>query len=363
MMGIKKAVLVLMHVIVITANAQQDSLRSIFSYGATLHKGFIFAHSREVQNTANSYPTGFQIDFNWQLADAKTWNTCYCYPKTGFFIQYFNFDNQILGHAITSAAFIEPFFSFAHRINMSIKAAAGLSYLTNPYHPLSNPNNLSYSLPITGFVSLGLGTHVKLSERLSMSAYIHYNHVSNGGIKDPNKGVNWPTAALGIDYRPIVASLPVREKTKYKNYKGKLPRVDMSVFWSSKTVQAGEKDRWMIGGITAQVSKQTGIFNALTLGAEWNIDNSLRERLKRNGKSDISNQRAAITVGHEFLMGKIIFSQQLGVYLFNPSGYFDPVFQRYGLLYRLSDNWGIGMNVLAHRQVANFLDFRIIYSL
>jgi hypothetical protein len=118
----------------------------------------------------------------------------------------------------------------------------------------------------------------------------------------------------------------------------------------------------MIGGITAQVSKQTGIFNALTLGAEWNIDNSLRERLKRDGKTDISNQRAAITGGHEFLMGKIIFSQQLGVYLFNPSGYFDPVFQRYGLLYRLSDNLGVGMNVLAHRQVANFLDFRIIFS-
>lgn len=343
--------------------AQTDTLtRRIFSYGLTAHKGFIFAHSEAVQNTSGSYPMGLQLDFNWQLTDEKTWNTCYCYPRTGFFIQYFNFDNQILGHGFTAATFIEPYFSFSNRINMALKATAGLSYLTNPYNRSSNPNNMSYSLLVSGYVSLGIGAHVKLTPQLNLSTYVHYNHISNGGIKDPNKGINWPTASIGFDYTPVQKSFPVREKTRYKNYKGKTPRFDMYAYWSSKTLRPGEKERWMIFGGGINASKQVGVFNALTLGAEWFTDASLRERLKQDGKSEISHTRSGLLVGHEFLMGKIIFSQQLGIYLYNPSGYFDPIYQRYGLFYRFSNHIGGGINIIAHRQVANFLDFRLLYS-
>ncbi len=345
------------------AHAQQDTSQlRLFSYGLTAHKGFIFAHSEAVQNTKGSYPFGLQVDLNWQLTDEKTWNTCYCYPRTGFFLQYFNFDNAILGHGFTAATFIEPYFSYSNRVNMAIKAAAGLSYLTNPYHAQNNPANMSYSLSVSGFVSLGIGANIRLTPRLNISTYIHYNHISNGGIKDPNKGINWPTASAGFDYALHPVVYPARKKTRYMDYKGKAPRVDMYAFWSSKTVQAGEKERWMIWGGGLNLSKQTGVFNALTLGGEWNIDMSLAEKLKRNGNSHTSNHRAGLLFGHEFLMGKIIFSQQLGLYLFNPSSYFDPVYQRYGLLYRFNNHIGAGINILAHRQVANFMDFRFTYS-
>ena len=335
---------------------------SLVSFGLSAHSGFIFAHSQDVQNTDGSYPFGIQLDWNFHKRNQQSWDACYCYPRTGFVFQYFNYDNRILGSSVHAGGFIEPYFNYRNRFTFSLKAIAGMAYLTNPYHPSRNPSNMSYSLAVSGFISLGLGTHVRLSERLNLNAYATYNHISNGGIKEPNKGINWPTASIGLDYAMEPIRFPVREKSRYKSYKGKSPRIDMSVFISSKTVQAGEKDRWLIGGVFSQVSKQISIFNALSVGTEYWFDNALQERLNRAGLTHISSQRAGVLVGNEFLMGNFIFSQQMGFYLYKPAPYFNQLYQRYGLIYRFNNNMAAGVNLLAHGHVANFIDFRWVYS-
>jgi hypothetical protein len=342
----------------------RDSVsHSLMSLGLSAHTGFIFAHSQDVQNTDGSYPFGIQLDWNFHKRNQQSWDACYCYPRTGFVFQYFNYDNNILGSSIHAGGFIEPYFNYRNRFTFSLKAIAGMAYLTNPYHPSKNPSNMSYSLAVSGFISLGVGSHVRLSDRFSLHAYATYNHISNGGIKEPNKGINWPTASLGFDYALEPVVFPVREKTRYKTYKGKPPRTDVAVFLSSKTVQAGEKDRWLIGGIAGQISKQVSIFNALSLGSEIWFDNALQEKLNRAGQSQISSWRAGVLAGNEFLMGRFVFSQQMGFYVYKPAPYFNALYQRYGLIYRFNNHIAMGVNLLAHGHVANFLDFRCVYSL
>ncbi|MFN4971955.1 MAG: acyloxyacyl hydrolase [Bacteroidota bacterium] len=335
--------------------------RSLFSVGLSAHRGFIFAHSKDVQNTDGSYPWGIQLDLNWHKRNQKTWDECYCYPRTGFQIQYFNYDNSILGHSVHANAYIEPYFNFNQRIQLSLKGMAGIAFLTHPFHPQRNPTNMSYSLPISGFVALGIGAHARVSNRINVHAYANYNHISNGGIKDPNKGINWPTVSLGFDYAIEDIAFPQREKTNNKNYKNKPLRYDVGLYFSSKTVKAGEKARWPIYGLFALASKQVSMINALSAGTEIWIDHALEERLKRDGLND-SYVRSGLVLGNEFLMGRFVLSQQIGMYLYSPTEYFDALYQRYGLVYRATPHSGLGVNVLAHRQVANFLDFRYVYT-
>lgn len=335
--------------------------RSLFSVGLSAHRGFIFAHSQDVQNTAGSYPWGIQLDLNWHKRNQKTWDECYCYPRTGFQIQYFNYDNAILGQSVHVNAYIEPYFNFRQRFQLSLKGMAGAAYLTNPFHPQRNPTNMSYSLPVSGFVALALGAHARMSNRMMIHAYANYNHISNGGIKDPNKGINWPTVSLGFDYALEDIQFPQREKTNNKNFKHKPLRYDVGTYISSKTVKAGEKARWPIYGFFASASKQVSMINALSAGTEIWADHALEERLKRD-LSDDSYIRSGVYIGNEFLMGRFILSQHIGLYLYSPTTYFDALYQRYGLLYRATKHSGVGVNVLAHRQVANFLDFRYAYT-
>ena len=80
----------------------------------------------------------------------------------------------------------------------------------------------------------------------------------------------------------------------------------------------------------------------LTLGAEMYGDRSLSMQLKRDS-IDASALRAGLLIGHEFLLGKFVFSQRLGIYIFNQTPYYDLIYHRWGIHYFMNKHLGVGM--------------------
>ena len=70
----------------------------------------------------------------------------------------------------------------------------------------------------------------------------------------------------------------------------------------------------------------------------------------------------AVLVGHEFLLGKFIFSQRVGIYLYDESPYYDAWFHCWGIQYRANKYLGVGLNLKAHKHVAEYIDLRVVYS-
>lgn len=326
---------------------------------AGFHKGFIFAHSKDVQNTDGSYPWGIEISLFRHQRNKQVWDLCRCYPKSGLNAQYFNYDNRILGHSLNLNTFLEPYFNTGNRLQISIRGLAGLSYLTNPYHPVENPTNMSYSLALSGYVALGTGIHAAISRHQSIHLYTIYNHISNGGIKDPNKGINWPTLSLALDYAFKDNTLPVR-KYKGKEVYDKRYRLYADVYGSSKTISHGDKNRWLLAGSVVGTSRRISSINQLAGGIEIWYDYSLKQKIMRRGEAHEA-WRAGIYLMHEFVLNRFLLSQGMGIYLYKPPGFYDAIYQRYGLLFHISRRLGVGLQVLAHRQVADYLDFRLRY--
>jgi hypothetical protein len=345
---------------------QTDSskkLKRIFSLTLGVQHGFIFAHSPEVENTKGANPSGVEFLFGWQRNDKAVWDLCNCFPRKGLLLAYYNYDSKILGSSYTAAYFLEPTYRISKNAFFSFKAVAGLSYLTNPYDSIKNPTNRSYSTHISGYLLLGAGIWVRLSDHWWLNASANYQHESNGGIQQPNKGINWPTAGLALSYQynPRPYYRGVRRKDKF--WKDYSIRWDLGLMGIAKRVldENGESRRLPLLGVHFQGSKQVGRINALTAGAEIFMDRALRMQLKIDSV-DASHVRAGIMVGHEFFLGKFIFSQRLGVYLFDETPYFDRIYHRWGIQYRANRRWSAGFHLLAHRQVADFVDFRIAYS-
>ena len=99
------------------ANAQTDSsviykaeqrIKNVFSFGLGVQRGFIFAHSEDVQNTKGANPVGIEAFFSWQKVDTATWTLCNCFPRRGLFLAYYDYDTRILGKSGTAAFFLEP---------------------------------------------------------------------------------------------------------------------------------------------------------------------------------------------------------------------------------------------------------------
>ena len=343
---------------------QSPGKLNMFSNGLGVQHGFIFAHSQAVQNTKGSHPTGIEVIFSWQRNDASVWALCNCYPRKGLLLAYYDYDNVILGKSFTVAYFLEPVYRLNKNIFFSFRGSAGLSYLTNPFDSLRNPTNLSYSTTISPYLLLGLGLWVRLNDHWWLSTSVNYQHQSNGGFREPNKGINWPTTGLAVSYqqkaRPYYTGISKKEKF-WINYS---IRWDIGLFGMAKRAldENGNSTRLPLMGLSFQGSKQVGRLSTLTAGTEIYRDAALRFKLKLDSIK-ASPVKAGIMLGHEFLLGKFLFSQRLGFYIFDQTPYYDQLFHRWGIHYRINRFFGTGFNLQAHRHIADFIDLRFTYTI
>jgi hypothetical protein len=337
--------------------------RNLFSIGAGYQRGFILAHSEAVQNTKGANPIGIELILSWKRNDAAVWDLCNCYPRKGLLLTYHEYDNAILGHGFSAAYFLEPTYRLSNKLFFAFKAASGLSYLSNPFDSIKNPTNQSYSTNLSVYLMVGLGLWFQLNPHWWINGSINYQHMSNGGLRQPNKGINWPTAGFALSYqkttRPFYTGIRMKEKF-WKDYS---LRWDASLFAIARRVldANGNSRRLPLVGFNVQTSKQIGRINAMTLGFEVYRDEVLRIELKRDSVT-ASSVKAGILVGHEFLLGKFLFSQRLGIYVFDQTPYYDQLYHRWGLQYRINRHLGVGFSLQAHRHVADFVDFRFTYT-
>lgn len=348
-----------------------DSSGSLFSVGFRIHRSFIIQHTKQLSDeVTGSYPWMAETDLNWHLRNRSTWDYCNCYPRTGISILYTDFNMQdILGKAVSVYAFIEPFIAAEYRLNYSIRFGIGPSYLTRIYNEETNPDNLFFSSPVSFLVLINFSVNYRITSRLTIRTTGSYNHISNGGYSEPNLGMNFPSIALGMDYSFNPAELPHRDPSYAWRGRTGRQRVDIAAGLSAKPSTSGMDEKiYPVYILSANFSNSVGKLLALNGGMEWVNDRSLRMSLRENGPVNNSenfpdHNRAGVLVGMDWLFGRFVFYQHLGIYIYSPVKPPSAVYQRYGLNYRFSRNLFAGVNIKAHGQDADFLDVRIGYTI
>jgi hypothetical protein len=378
----KKLLLLFFIVSVLSASAQKkdvpDSLRQIV-LAARFHSGFIFAHNIYVQNTKGTHPNGFEFEFSHLRSDSAIVTKYKCYPRTGISFTYVDFNQDILGKSYSLSYFLEPNYRLGNKLRMNLRAAAGLSYLTNPHDSVKNPTNQSYSGHVNIFLQLGLGLSYPLSNHFSVYAMGNFFHNSNGGFELPNSGVNYINASIGLQYYAFSSKLPVYKKEKDTSWKHQGVHFDMSLYYSPKGGYDGTSSNYTsvhkyVVGTSFEAVKQVSTLDAITVAAEIYYDDALRSVKQIFIADSSSNILAGVLIGHQFLLNKFTFTQQLGFYVYKQTDKYDEVYrlgktlyhtayQRWGLYYNVKRRWTVGINLLAHYQIADFIDGRVIYRL
>lgn len=330
--------------------------------GLRPHYGFIVKHSGKLGGLTKTFPWGVELDAGWQLMTEKSWQYCFCYPYAGVSFLYINFANtSVLGSSFALYPYIEPAINGDRKLFTTIRFGMGPVYLDNVFDSVSNPENLFYSSHVSFIVHADIGINYHLNKRLSLRVSANFNHISNGGIKNPNLGINYPTAAAGLEYNFYPLPYLIRLKDKSVRLISYNHRIDITVFGTGKTAVKGH-ERYPVYGISSSYSRVMGRQNALSVTAELTVDLADRTEIRkdsllRNGRY-VDHKYLALLAGHELILGRFNFYQQLGVYVYSPFSRKDKLYQRYGLNFSITEKVFIGINLKAHRQVADFLDFR-----
>lgn len=319
--------------------------------------GFVFAHDEQVSNTAGTYITGFEIKLNRKRLDEKARQYRSKLFNSGFSFAYARFSKEFLGNGIYGAYFIQPYFINNENVTFGPIAKVGLSLNSNPYHEQLNNENFSYSSYVNPYLSLGLNAALRISKKINLEGGVYFNHTSNGGIKHPNYGMNYPGASLGLEYDLGI----------YKTTKITLPpdfkwRFDVTPFASYKSIALDRKHFYWVYGAGVQAGRKVGRLHAFTLGAEWLTDLGKKKEFEIAGHAGADHKRLGALVGHEFVFNKVHFSQQLGVFIYNQDPNAGRFYHRWGLYYQVGPDWMIGAGLTAHRLTADFLDLKLRYS-
>lgn len=341
-----------------------------YTYAFRAHYGVVYAHTKLVENTAGAHPRGFEFEVAKQRSDKSLWEYYRCYPRMGFLFSYYDLNTPILGKSFSASYFIEPNYRLSSRASFFIRAAAGLSYLTNPHDSIKNPANQSYSMPVNAFLSLGTGVNYNISPHWALSVMASFQHNSNGGFELPNHGINFPTASIGLRYSVNNNSYPQYRKGHVESYRNSRIDYDAGLYYSPKS---GYKTAWVsqrkyLAGGFVQASKRVSTLDAITLSLEAYHDGGLASIKKIIGDNTPSNL-VGLMIGHEFIFRRILFSTQLGYYIYKDTKTFSELYaqefpalyHRWGLRYKLNTHWYAGFNMLVHKQVADFIDVRVQY--
>jgi hypothetical protein len=331
-----------------------------------IHYGFIIPHSASIRQVSYTNPVGFEFNHGKFHTSFKDWKVFNDYWISGLNVRYFNFDNpEVLGSVLYGSVFAGPLVSHGKKYMFIIIGGAGLSYHNKIYHPIDNPLNQFFSTRISFPLYLSTMFKYRLGERTFITLSGSYNHISNGGFRQPNMGMNFPTLAMGIEHFNI--PFPALDNNYRSNTivgKRKVS-VTLQALSSLRVINStGDfiEKSCFIYGFHMRVSKPLGSLYSLNAGAELIVDGFIRETTLRE-QTNIDHKRFALTLGQDFTFGKVMFVQYFGFYVYSPYKARDNVYQKYELVYKTPCRLMFGVFLKAHRHFAELMGVTVNFQL
>jgi hypothetical protein len=341
----------------ITGNAQPEN--SFFFPGAQVHYGFIIPHTAAVEPVSHSNPAGFELDFNWLNTSYESWKVFRRYNISGIQAAYINFRNPEVGSAYMLSTYTEPILRSGERFIFSVKAGGGISWQTKIFDYTDDTISKFFSTRISFPLYISARLRYRLTSGTMLTLSGCYNHISNGAIRNPNYGINFPTVSLGLEYFP--GKFPAPDHS-FKSDGDTRSSHQYILFQGITGFKSLYGESFLSVGFSARYTRHLRTWYALNGGAELIMDKGVRKMIEVDDRKD-DYKRFAITAGQDFYLGRIVFSQYLGIYLYSPYKAKDPVYQKYELAYRILPDFLLGAYLKAHTSDAELFGFSANYIL
>ncbi|GAB3994132.1 hypothetical protein GCM10028807_31170 [Spirosoma daeguense] len=330
--------------------------------GVHAQTGFIIPHAPDLRAISQSTPVGITVEYSRLNLRRSAFERCNCFARIGVYANYVAFNNPTeLGRTVGGGAFFEPLIRYGKPISFSIRTAAGLAYLSRIFDEQTNPRNTFFGATLNSWLSVSAATYIRVSDHVQVNVAAHYNHISNGGSRQPNRGMNFPTASFGLIYTPRPIPLPNPRnwaKPKLTSHWTLRLMPFTSIRTLPQTDNFPEQATWLFG-LTATAGYRLNRFHALSAGVEGVSDGYVRQQRQRNGLSP-DGWQLGLLGGYELWLGRYRFTTHAGWNIYQPDSVPDGrLFQRYQLLYALRPHIRLGVGLKAKLNVAEGFDLRV----
>jgi len=317
------------------------------------------------------------IQIGRQTDGSKLWEQLYVYPYWGIGLSGINFFNQNeLGTPSTIFAFINAPFKRWDKLSLNYEIGFGIAFDWEPFNEDYNSYQIVIGSKKTAYFDAGINLIYQLSKRFDASIGYSLSHFSNGGIVQPDYGVNLGGPKIGIKY--IFKDRPEFIKQEIPEYKKENEWL-MAINLGVKQVIFDTAHRkyirvnYKVFGITSTYNWQTHHKSKWGAGIDFSYDGAI------NAQIDIDDNKVSkvespfidkFSIGvypsYELVCNKISIILQSGIYVLrkNIDGQTPLFYQRIGVKYHIFQNAFVGINVRAYDfTVADYIEWSIGYRI
>jgi hypothetical protein len=161
--------------------------------------GHIGRHSNDIAHATHGYTNGFDIVARNLLPLKTQLNDRQQISYFDFGFHYIDYPKDYLGKTIAITTGKSG--DLLKRNNFTIygQFMYGLGFCTKPYSQQNN-KNVALSTHIGFFFNANLSASYQFCKNWELNMGMAFNHLSNGGIKKPNKGYNVISTSMGVAY-------------------------------------------------------------------------------------------------------------------------------------------------------------------
>tara|TARA_R100000935_G_scaffold44696_2_gene67670 strand:+ start:104368 stop:105474 length:1107 start_codon:yes stop_codon:yes gene_type:complete len=341
----------------------QTEANSHYFVDANYYYGSLLVQNKNVAQLNRNQPEGIILGFNKKTFGEKYWQQEYNYPDWGISLGYQNFNSQVLGENISAYGHFN-FYFFSRKLQLRI--AQGIGVNTNPFDLETNFKNNAYGSSVLASSYFLLNYQQKnIYKGLGLQAGLSFIHHSNGSFRAPNSGTNVFAVNVGLRYdfdEKETAYIPLEEKQDFNE------PLHYNLF-----LRGGANEGDIVGlgrhpflVVGAFVDKRISYKSTFQLGAEVFFSKFLEKEIEYRSVAffdedfaDTDYKRVAVFGGYELRISRFAIPMQLGYYVYWPSKYESPIYERIGAKYYFLENLYGLFTVKAHGANAEAIEFGV----
>lgn len=304
------------------------------------------------------------LDYGWQTDGSKEWNHAFNFPSFGLGIYAADYGNkEELGSPYSAYGFFVWPVHRGEKWRINLEIAFGVSAGWEYYDPVTNPDNVTMGQEINMHIESAANAEYLLSKRWSIIGGITSNHLSNGGTKRPNYGVNQFGPILYVKYatdNPTPVP-PRRHDLPYDRGwnltltgSGGQRNLDLLIVEPDQTWYYVNRS-YFIGNLSAGLGRQFSYKSRYVFGLDLGYDTSAEALTKNDAEnqgqtadpSPWDNLELSLFAGYEFIAHRTSLQLHLGYTILRADipNQVPRYFQRLAIKQFAYKGWFVGMGV------------------
>jgi hypothetical protein len=186
-----------------------------FTPAFVLPAGPFLSDTADGDRRARTIPS-VTIDIGRQTDGSREWHHLYGLPTYGFGVSVASFGS---GRPLDAYTFFSwPFARLRERIQLTTDFGMGVSWNWKEFDRATNSHRTVLGSNLNARVDWGFYLRHLTTEQMSVYAGVDFTHRSNGGMRQPNGGINvvGPSVALRYDLAPQRSLPPIKQSEPFR---------------------------------------------------------------------------------------------------------------------------------------------------